>query len=278
MPNRNKVSRCFFLLTLFMFLLAFVNLTPVADFEKLTQQSTTVVSEPETPRMFLAGTPHDPIAIDGDTNFSATALREGWPGDGSPENPFIIDGLDIDLTGGVDHCIMICYTRVNFIISNCSLTGASWEWPGRAGIFLDNVMYSELVKNILYDNDFGIFIESSDSCTVIDNICNNNEVGICLELSGSNTVFNNTCNNNRVGVELDFFSDSNTIANNTFTSNEYGITLYEAESNTVASNTFTSNTVGIKIISLHISSPMHRGSRVCLFFSKSHLFYHLIMV
>jgi len=39
-------------------------------------------------------TPYGFITIDGDANFSDTALLEGWPGDGTPENPYIIDGLD----------------------------------------------------------------------------------------------------------------------------------------------------------------------------------------
>ncbi|MHA3964705.1 MAG: hypothetical protein AM325_014335, partial [Candidatus Thorarchaeota archaeon SMTZ1-45] len=65
------------------------------------------------------------ITIDGDTNFSDTALVEGWEGDGSPGNPFIIDGLHIDLGVEFGHCIMISNTRVSFTISNCNLTGAN---------------------------------------------------------------------------------------------------------------------------------------------------------
>ncbi|MHA2302672.1 MAG: hypothetical protein ACXACD_17130, partial [Candidatus Thorarchaeota archaeon] len=83
------------------------------------------IPQPPTP---LQLTPHSNITIDGDANFSATALLEGWPGDGSPENPYIIDGLDIDLGGGVGHCISISNTRVNFTISNCTLTGAILYW------------------------------------------------------------------------------------------------------------------------------------------------------
>ena len=79
------------------------------------------------------------IAIDGDANFSDTALLEGWPGDGSPENPFIIDGLDIDVSPDHDdcpcvsmgNCITIRNTRVDFNIRNCNVTRASyWEGGG----------------------------------------------------------------------------------------------------------------------------------------------------
>ena len=73
MPAR--VSSCFLLLTLFMFLLAF---TSVTDLEGASAQSTIAVLEPKKQEMLLAGTPHGPIAIDGDANFSETALLEGW--------------------------------------------------------------------------------------------------------------------------------------------------------------------------------------------------------
>ena len=75
--------------------------------------------------------PHGAIAIDGDADFTATALLEGWPGDGSPEDPYIIDGLDIDLTITTPalHCISISNTRVSFIISTCNLTGAGGDTP-----------------------------------------------------------------------------------------------------------------------------------------------------
>jgi len=67
-----------------MFLLALAAyVTPVADLDGTAQQSTMAVSDIKRGGMLAAGTPHDPIAIDGDANFSATALLEGWPGDGS---------------------------------------------------------------------------------------------------------------------------------------------------------------------------------------------------
>ena len=51
----------------------------------------------------------------------------------------------------------ISNTQVSFTISNCNLTGAS-VFPG-AGIYLENVMSSELVENIVDGNDFGIYLD-----------------------------------------------------------------------------------------------------------------------
>ncbi|MHA2210935.1 MAG: NosD domain-containing protein, partial [Candidatus Thorarchaeota archaeon] len=226
MPAR--VSRCFLSLTLFMFLLA---LTPVADLDGIATQPVMLVSEPEKQGILPAGTPHDPIVIWGDANFSATALLEGWPGDGSPENPFIIDGLDIDLGGETGNCIIIWDTRVSFTISNCKLTGAEGYFLGDgflgSGILLYNVAKGELVNNIVNSNAQGIFLMYSTSNSLVNNTCNSNNIGIELEESGYNTMANNTCSDNAIaGILLDS-SHYNTVTNNICSNNtDCGIYLY----------------------------------------------------
>ena len=78
MADRDSVSRCFLLLALLMFSLTLVaNVTPVAYLDGMVHQSDVMVSELEGEGTLLAGTPHGPIAIDGDANFSETALQEG---------------------------------------------------------------------------------------------------------------------------------------------------------------------------------------------------------
>jgi len=225
----DRVSRCLLLLTLFMFLLAF---TPIADLEGIAARSKTVVSNPENRGILLAGTAHGPITIDGDANFSDTALLEGWPGDGSPDNPYIIDGLDIDLSGEAGHCISISNTRVSFNISNCILIGGISDYSVVAGggIYLGNVTNGELVNNTCTSNGgSGICLLESDSNTVSDNTCNNNWFGIYLYLSDSNSVFDNTCNNNRIGIYL-LHSSSNTVINNTYTGNiQYDIYFIDSD-------------------------------------------------
>ncbi|MHA2303696.1 MAG: NosD domain-containing protein, partial [Candidatus Thorarchaeota archaeon] len=154
------------------------------------------------------------ITIDGDANFTATALLKGWPGDGSPEDPFIIDGLDIDISGEFNHCISISNTRASFIISNCSLTSASLGMGWGAGIFLQNVANGELVNNTCHGHDSGIYLLYSDSNTVANNMFVSNGVGSFFVLANYNTVADNTYNSNYMdGIYLDM-SHFNTIADN----------------------------------------------------------------
>jgi parallel beta-helix repeat protein len=190
-------------------------------------------------------TPHASIAIDGDANFSDTALLEGWPGDGSPETPYIIDGLDIDRAGNEGSCISISNTQVSFIISNCRCTGVrGLMMSGRdgSGICLRNAANGELVNNIVDSNTIGIFLEDSTSNNLTNNTCYNNSVdGIRFLDSDTNTVANNNCTSNGIGIFLGN-SHSNTITNNTCNNNKIGVRLDESDSNTVTNNTLLGNT------------------------------------
>ena len=238
-------------------------------------------------------TPHAPIEIIGDANFSETALLEGWPGDGSPENPYIINGLEIDLGGGNNRrCIEIRDTQVRFSISNCNLTGAyPFSFGGsEAGIYLENVMNGELVDNIVDSNYNGIILGGSDYNTVADNTCSSNtNYGIILDGSDYNTVANNTCSNNgEYGISLheSFFNtvsdntcNSNTatpgdhlgislidshfniVADNTCNSNRIGIYLRDSCSNTLADNTCNSNTIGIYLLASYSNTVVNN---ICL--------------
>ncbi len=161
--------------------------TPIADLDDNNLHPTMNGSE-LVRNVIISGTPHAPIVIDGDANFTLTASNEGWIGDGSSGNPFIINGLDIDRDGSAGHCINISNTQVNFTISNCNLTGANVD--SGAGIYLDNVKNARIVDNICQQNTHGVFIQGrgSKNCTLTNNTCTKNSVsGIqlvaCLNIS-----------------------------------------------------------------------------------------------
>jgi parallel beta-helix repeat protein len=191
-----------------------------------------------------AKTNHGPIAIDGDANFSDTALEEGWLGDGSYENPYIIDDLDIDLGGAAGHCINISNTRVNFTIQNCNLTVAS----AGAGIFLNNVRFGYLFNNTCSFNVYGVYLLQSAFNILLNNTCFSNSRGIYMDSSDFNTVSGNDCDdNNNYGIFL-YFSDSNVISQNWCSSTgTNGIAAQSVVHCTIADNTCNHNGYGIRI-------------------------------
>ncbi len=219
------------------FTLVLGGITLAIDSEVNDLRSTEAPLEAERGPIGLAGTPHAPILINHDDNFT----QQGWPGSGTPEDPYVIEGLDIDLGGAPGDCISISNTRVNFTIRNCYLTGAAINEG--SGVFLDNVSYGLVLNNTISSNLQGIIISWSSSIIITNNtVTSNSNTGIALIRSISNTIVNNTYANNQFGIYL-LLSDSNTLSDNTCTSNtDTGIYLDTASNlNDIQWNVFVNN-------------------------------------
>ena len=155
-------------------------------------------------------TPHDPISITSDSGF------EVFPGAGSEEDPYVIEGYSITTTALTG--IYITGTTKYFVIRNCYVDAEYY------GIFITNV--------------------ADGTATVINNTCNNSYRGIYLSSSGSSTIANNTCNNNGYrGIYLSS-SGSSTVTNNTFTNS--GLYIYESTVDAYISYTVENNWVNGK--------------------------------
>ncbi|MFW9957534.1 MAG: nitrous oxide reductase family maturation protein NosD [Candidatus Odinarchaeota archaeon] len=198
-------------------------------------------SGPREKELPLSSTTHAPIAIDGDANFSATASAEGWPGNGSFENPYVIEGLDIDLGGAAGHCININNTLANFTVRDCYLTGANMSYG--AGIYLENVSNGKLIGNTIYNNVINILLDQSHSVLVERNIAFDSDYGIVVNgPSSNNTIADNNCSFNSLhGIFLGYSSNNNTVIDNTCSNNVYGIDVYESDYDTVIGNDCKNN-------------------------------------
>jgi parallel beta-helix repeat protein len=240
----------------------------------------------------MKGIAHAPIHINGNADFANQAQQEGWAGDGTQGNPYIIEGYDINGNGGT-YCIWIENTDVWFVIRNCKVwnaTGTASE-PYGTGIYLKNVQHGKLENNDCSGNSAdGIYLYSSSNNSILNNTCSSNsDDGIDLYSYGSpssnnaiqnNTctgnsgmgiyihgstatpssnilISNNTCSGNRYdGISL-FYSSNNVITNNTCSYNyEFGICLFEAcNNNIITNNTFYHNIQHGIAISYYITPP-----------------------
>ncbi len=155
--------------------------------------------------ILLELTTHEAIVISSDTDF------EVFPGTGTAEDPYLIEGYNITTTDF--NGIYIRGTTKYFVIRNCYVDA------GINGIYVDDASSgtAAVVNNTCDNNDYGIKLESSGNSTVTNNNCSNNgRCGIRLESFGNSTVVNNNCNNNLYGIVLDD-SNRSMVANNTFT-------------------------------------------------------------
>lgn len=215
---------------------------------------------------------HDPIVITSDGDFAS----QGWPGSGTPENPYVIEGLSIE-GAYLESCIEVVDTRVHFIVSNCFLYGVEGYFS--AGLYLNNVTNGLIEHNNCTQNDDaillrrcqnntlrsnrcfinnrkGIYLANSDNNTLTDNDCSNdNAHGIYMFQSNKVNILNNTSNQNYdagiyVSGGIDSYSRDFIIANNTCNGvSGDGICLYRTVSGVVANNTCSDNEYGLYILS-----------------------------
>jgi len=239
--------------------------TPDNDFDGIVDWSYNLTGTAGAKDWYPLTTPPAPsfpgIRINSNSEFASMVASWGWPGDGTPGNPYVISGYDIDATG-YPNAIYVGNTTVHFVVRDCFITNSSV-----AGIELYNCVNGTLINNSCSNNDYGIYLYSSSSNTISNNTCgfnseygillyissNNNTISnntcssntqysIILSSSSNNTLNNNTCLDNQWGIVLTASSNYNTLNNNTCNSNtQYGIYLYSSSSNTLITNTCSSN-------------------------------------
>ncbi|MCX8173767.1 MAG: right-handed parallel beta-helix repeat-containing protein [Thermoplasmata archaeon] len=222
------------------------------------------------------GTPHAPIHINGNADFANQVATEGWPGDGTENNPYIIEGYDIDGASG-SYCIWIENTTCYFTIRNCALQGATaiGVAPFGAAIALSNVQNGKIENNICTGSIRGVYIYGGSAKTaVLNNTANaNSQHGIALYYLDDHTILNNTATGNAHGIYL-YSSRNGTVAFCTANSNSAsGLYLGSSDNLTVTSNNANSNTYGISLSSTSnttIDANTVSGNNYGIYLSMSH--------
>jgi len=207
---------------------------------------------------------HGPIVIDGDVNFSATALAEGWVGDGSLQNPFIIENYDITLGPTPVASISIKNTRSNYTIRGCHLIGPA-ATPSY-GVYLENSTNGNIINNIITNfahglnvtrgsinihvtrnnisyNSCGIWWEDSDNFTITENHCSQNFfTGVYISNSDNGTISGISCiGNGNYGILWED-SDNFAITQNHCSQNSFtGIYISHSSNGSISGNTCSGN-------------------------------------
>ncbi len=208
--------------TVFLLLVLF-SLNPINTFEQHTNRKKTLSGNPpeakdffykKLPRSIKQYTTSEPISITSDAEFYTTAKKNGWPGDGSATNPYIIDGIHV--YGPGSNLIDIQTTNVHFQISNCLLSG------GKHGIHIRQASNGRIVRNIINENEEdGIVISgeprtyTNGNFTVSANtVSSNGDSGIFLTDIDKSLVFNNTVNwNSDDGISINICNTTTVIDN-----------------------------------------------------------------
>ncbi len=182
---------------------------------------------------------HEPIVIEDNADFAAL----GFTGDGSLDNPYIIEGLNI--TSKAQILIHIQDTISYFCIRNNLLNGLR---SAGDGISMERVIYGTIDSNIIINCRTGIDIFESNQCIVTHNTISQNGDGIVFEMTDQNTAIHNTISQNTYGI-LVMWSNHTTVANNNVSNNHWeGISLRASGNNNVSNNFVANNSYGIYLM------------------------------
>ncbi len=115
-------------------------------------------------------TDHDPIIINNETDLEDLMDDEGWTGNGTKENPYRIEDLDID-ANGEDHAIYIGNISSHLLISNCDLYNNSKYYiyydkelvyfKNSGNITISNCSFHETYRCIHIDEAWNILIKNT---------------------------------------------------------------------------------------------------------------------
>lgn len=217
---------------------------------------------------------HEPIHVEGDENFTQLAEEEGWSGDGTEENPYIIQGYKIDNSDSdsVESAILIKQVDLHFKIHGNIITGGEDGTEVKYGINIyssNNVTIEDnFVKGLQQEYSNGILIHFISDIIIQNNtitsfsdktsgiglrtckniIIRNNElnsgggIGIDIRHSKNITTSENIISESRTaGIKLDNTEKSSIMSNAILKSEYSGLLLFASPYNHIVNNTFYQN-------------------------------------
>ncbi|MGY5881514.1 MAG: right-handed parallel beta-helix repeat-containing protein [Candidatus Thorarchaeota archaeon] len=222
----------------------------VSDNTNLSNEGQESVSNNKTT---LSYDSHDPIEILSDAEFDSLASIEGWSGDGSSGNPYVIENLEIQSN---ETCLKIRTVNYHFVISNCRFSSPMDEEGYRihsTGVLISNSLNGE-VSNCIFETLYtGISSSHSDDIVFRSNAIHNVSTGISLSSSDNNHIFNNTISDALYNVKVSY-SYSCIIANNSISdSKQLGLSLNSYPC-TIANNSFVGAGIGIQFSTMATST------------------------
>ncbi|KKK59830.1 hypothetical protein LCGC14_3030440, partial [marine sediment metagenome] len=184
------------------------------------------------------------LLIDGNADFNQTAVALNLNGNGTYNNPYIIENYEIVAFKG--HGIHIQNTDVYFIIRDVGVSNGSSN--NHFGFYLENVTNGKLENNAANNNLHGFILKDSYNNTLEGNTATGNLNGFTLNSSNYNTLTYNILTNNRYGLSL-VSSFNNSLMGNTATGNINGFTLNSSNYNILTYNIVTNSRLGLSLIS-----------------------------
>lgn len=182
-------------------------------------------------------TSHDPISIRQNNHFNSAQGVVG--GSGTPSDPYIIEGWEIDTSTSVG--ISIMDTDAHFIIRDV-LIGS--DTPSEWGIYLRQSTNGRIERATLFGNIDAIYMYYSDNITVSDCNISSNKGGIWITDSSRVNMTGNRVVSNE-GWPFHLSGTDIMVARNNVSLNDEGISFISSANVTISGNDVISSGEGI---------------------------------
>ncbi len=202
---------------------------------------------------------HAPISIDGDLDFATQALLNGWHGQGTETDPYIIEGYEINLSsyyspgwGIFADGIRIRNTDAHFIMRNCCIHGRPGPeqtnytgTPMSYGIHFDDVTNGAVEGCIISDTrNQGALVEGGSNITIRNSRFINNSDGFFGSIviyRSTNISFKSNFLEKNNGFSIEFQESRECVVeNNTmFKGTNDGVLLFCSSNISVTGNTIS---------------------------------------
>ena len=222
-------------------------LVVVLSFSFMISTSMTDVMKPtemsEKTRMYeISYDSHAPFNISSNGDFET----QGWPGNGSITNPYLIQNLNITSTTN-STCIWITNTTSHFIIEDCWFTSTIDNYgfyQSLCPITLTNVSNGKVERNQIVDSRIAVSGYLLSNFSISDNSLSVSYQGISVAMSNSTVVSNNTQGYEPCHVGVNIYNCRNcTISLNEFKNITYmGIAAWMIYDTHIVENSFTAST------------------------------------
>ncbi|MHA1613922.1 MAG: right-handed parallel beta-helix repeat-containing protein [Candidatus Thorarchaeota archaeon] len=187
---------------------------------------------------------HEIIEIYSDSDF----VDQGWSGNGSVINPFIIEGIMIRAEFS---SIMIWNTTKHFEIRRCIFTRLVLSMGGGPALNFRNVTNGRVTNCFINGTIWGILIRNSTDCQVTDNVVFGNMYSaIEIEDGLEVLIANNTLHNTGSGIKL-METTNFTVRDNRIYECYRGVHLTDVQSSNILGNTIWKNSIGIDLTRGH---------------------------
>jgi parallel beta-helix repeat protein len=164
-------------------------------------------------------------------------VSQGWPGQGTQEDPYKIEGLYILTYYAEPTGIIIHNTRANFTVQNCTIVDYDDTIDG-TGIDLANVTNGVVFNNTFPLGQYGVHIQNCSHCSLSNNSFTQYSEAVHVEESADLTIAQNLLTGTDTAMNL-LSAEFSTVRNNTLNNSTWGLTLGSQSRNvTVSWNDF----------------------------------------